>query len=113
MSRLLFAAARGARVQFFAEQSHRYEWMHIERVPLKEPQAKFYRIHPDDAHLQYGPVSTALRDRVIHDDPWHDEFQWAISYMNARWPNWHYKIDGHDYLASLLILAEALADEGL
>lgn len=58
MSRLLFAAARGARIQingFTATvpswyDSHKWSSMH----------ESVLRIHPDDEHLQYGPISTAV-----------------------------------------------------
>jgi hypothetical protein len=49
-----------------------------------------YRIHPADEHLQYGPISTALREMAF--DFWQGK---------------------PDYSWFFLILAEALADEGV
>jgi hypothetical protein len=61
MSRLLFAAARGARIQALDKNLGAILSSHapLELSNDKRP----YRIHPDDAHLQYGPISTALRLR--------------------------------------------------
>ena len=56
MSRLLHAAARGARI----EAEWKGVWSGVAGIHLVP---KFNcRIHPDDAHLQYGPISTALRE---------------------------------------------------
>lgn len=115
MSKLLFAAARGARVQFFAAKSHRYEWVDIDRVPLFEVRQGYYRIHPDDEHLQYGPISTALRHAAQHG--WfpdtlsglmaEEAFKYEAGYV------FHPGV-GRDHLCMLaLVMTEALADEGL
>ena len=113
MSRLLFAAARGARIQingFTATvpswyDSHKWSSMH----------ESVLRIHPDDEHLQYGPISTALRKRaedgLLHtaDIPYlHGKFDFAEDEGTA----WDYAEWGPRRMF-LLILAEALADEGL
>ena len=113
MSRLLFAAARGARIQingFTATvpswyDSHKWSSMH----------ESVLRIHPDDEHLQYGPISTALRKRaedgLLHtaDIPYlHGKFDFAEDEGAA----WDYAEWGPRRMF-LLILAEALADEGM
>jgi len=59
MSRLLFASARGARIQLFNKWSGKWDTDSL--ISLTATEA-IHRIHPDDEHLQYGPVSTALRD---------------------------------------------------
>ena len=89
-----FAAARGARLRIFADKT---------------------RIHPDDAHLQYGPISTALREMAIND-LWPSKcWKCAIAssaanefnvYLDSRWCE-------PDYPLFYLILAEFLADEGM
>ena len=57
--RLLFAAARGARLQKYEPKWH--GWCDTDERPDVGGEAD-YRIHPDDLQLQYGPVSTELRD---------------------------------------------------
>ena len=100
--RLLFAAARGARLRIFADKT---------------------RIHPDDAHLQYGPISTALRDcdgdfqwLYIDTEQMHYfAIQCAIlaDYANNMMQEWQQNKDRLTRSLFLLILAEALADEGM
>ena len=61
MSRLLHAAARGARMQRQHEHLfHKQVWW--EDVPIQWGMDDELRIHPDDEHLAYGPISTALRE---------------------------------------------------
>ena len=107
MSRLLFAAARGARMQ----RSAASDWE--------------YRIHPDDAHLQYGPISTALRNgngdgdyqriAVRVDDMPTLAIEAAIvtGYAGTLRQQWRTNKDPLTRSLFLLILAETLADEGL
>ena len=113
MSRLLFAAARGARIQingFTATvpswyDSHKWSSMH----------ESVLRIHPDDEHLQYGPISTALREMAQRTDELSVELGPTVTYID-----WSVDMEEDDGEADafhqslfLLILAEALADEGL
>ena len=101
MSRLLFAAARGARIQFFAD------------IGLGEYNWQF--INPDDEAMQYGPVSTALREFAETG-----KTQYTLTAMLAMAAYNHEK-EYPFILASewphtsmfALILSEALADEGL
>jgi hypothetical protein len=58
MSRLLHAAARGARIQ----TNDRGGWLDAAYIPTADYKGDDFRIHPDDEHLQYGPISTALRE---------------------------------------------------
>ena len=114
MNRLLFAAARGARIEVkvpydsgkhFWEESFKYSSMH----------ESVLRIHTDDLHLQYGPISTALREYAETG-----KTQYTLTAMLAMAAYNHEK-EYPFILASewphasmfALILAEALADEGL
>lgn len=110
MSRLLFAAARGARIQW---QNSNGEWRNAQHIwpRITAP----YRLHPDDEHLQYGPISTALRKSAIE----------GTLFAHAGIPYIMGEYDfGNEEAAMMmaaqtqrgmfkLILAEALADEGL
>ena len=56
MSRLLHAAARGARIDVW------YQCKWVSAIAVRTVDDLYnYRIHPADEHLQYGPISTALR----------------------------------------------------
>ena len=111
MSRLLFAAARGARI----EDDGVGAWSESRFVHLVGGDWE-YRIHPDDEHLQYGPISTALR-RNAEDPPRITDGLWPVekNYLNV------YKYSDEMYVWAddlhkslmLLLVAEALADEGL
>ena len=90
MSRILFAAARGARIQIFVAET---------------------RIHPDDAHLQYGPISTALL-KLAEDDSWNPSEERSLAIAVARQFQVYFG-DEPDYPLFYLFLAEFLADEGM
>lgn len=110
MSRLLHAAARGAKIS----------WMNGSRQPVP------YYIHPDDAHLQYGPISTELRKAAEHvaeeaylqDLLGHygiaaiDDY---LSRSNEFGYCWDKAMNANAMQKQLffLILAEVLADEGM
>ena len=108
MSRLLHAAARGARVQTWAGvlgwRSTIGPWSYDDGD----------RIHPDDAHLQYGPVSTALREMAetcTHSSSWAGFL--ATSAANEYTMSFDSRFGEPDYPLFYLFLAEALADSGL
>ena len=122
MSRLLHAAARGARIGWktFSGKWH-------PALSLTCMQSDFgrdaYRIHPDDEHLQYGPISTALRDcdgdfQWVQID-WSEMPDLAIrsaivaNYAYNMIDEWRQTKDRLTRSLFLLILAEALADEGM
>ena len=111
MSRLLFAAARKARIEYY--DNVLYKWERSTQVTLHETRVA-YRIHPDDEHLQYGPISTALRDEAIDACALG---RWVIA--DAFITEYITECDSsvvHSFVDTrmfLLILAEALADEGL
>ena len=112
-NRLLFAAARGARIEI--KYNNGWEEDPCLTVHGLQDPMWAYRIHPDDEHLQYGPISTELR--VIAETGKEPctltglmamaAFKYEREYpfvLSAEWP--HAEM-------FLLILAEALADEGL
>jgi hypothetical protein len=113
MSRLLFAAARGARIQHLYYK-HRDEDSNWEATRSFEIGSNIhdYRIHPDDEHLQYGPISTALRIFGMGgDDPYTLSSLLALNaYMYEKTCHFGNELANRLFL---LILAEALADEGL
>lgn len=117
MSRLLHTAARGARIGW----DYSGEWHSAMSIGLSK--VNNYAIHPDDAHLQYGPISTALRECD-------GEFQWfyidsehmpdlairsaiVANYAYNMLHEWQQNKDRLTRSLFLLILAEALADEGM
>ena len=72
---------------------------------------RYYRIHPDDAHLQYGPVSTALREMALtgeYEDGTIPYFSFEIEREGKYWES-----TADQRRVFCLILAEALADEGM
>ena len=112
MSRLLHAAARGARIQGrWIDDTP--QWHTVRKVYLVEDLPS-QRIHPEDVHLQYGPVSTALRE-MAEDVVWNGD--WA-SFLAGSIAN---EFTEHSYRAQCepddqlfyLFLAEFLADEGM
>lgn len=109
MSRLLFAAARKARIETGTDE----DWItsHSTRIEHANKYPGFYRIHPDDEHLQYGPISTALRE-MAEDYSWNPSWEHRVAHAAAD--DFAVKFHGEpDYPLFYLILAEALADEGL
>ena len=109
MSRLLHAAARGARI----EADYKGEWYLATYFHLPS-NIYVYRIHPDDAHLQYGPISTALREMAemcTHSSSWAGFL--ATSAANEYTMFFDSRFGEPDYPLFYLILAEALADEGM
>ena len=82
MSRILFAAARGARIQVM----YLSKWIPLTHLSLVPNSYAYRRIHPDDEHLQYGPISTALREMA-------EDYSW-----NPR-QAWYKKMAGSSYLA--------------
>ena len=112
MSRLLHAAARGAKMQTKWVDSGD-SWQTTGQLVLVDDM-RYYRIHPEDVHLQYGPVSTALRE-MAEDVVWRGD--WA-SFLAGSIAN---EFTEHSYRAQCepddqlfyLFLAEFLADEGM
>ena len=106
MSRLLFAAARGARIQTWAGV---LGWRSTNLFgPWSYDDGD--RIHPDDAHLQYGQISTALRNYALGlplvETCW---FSKLLLHTDGDL----YTLSPNDRYVFLLLMAEALADEGM
>jgi hypothetical protein len=110
MSRLLFAAARGARIQ----TNDRGGWLDAAYIPTADYKGDDFRIHPDDEHLQYGHISTALREMA--EDPKYNS-SWEHFLANSAANEFTEYFDSRqgepDYPLFYLILAEFLADEGM
>ena len=113
MSRLLFAAARGARIQYQINPTAPWEPIVSGWIPGFA--TGYYRIHPEDAHLAYGPISTALREAAAAGNAWvltGDNGRAAAAIAETHKWDWHTFPEEHRSLF-LLLVAEALADEGL
>jgi hypothetical protein len=115
MSRLLFAAARGARIQ----TNDRGGWLDAAYIPTADYKGDDFRVHPDDEHLQYGPVSTALREmakqpkvlaRKVVNLP---HFGFTIFVESENELREVLQCDTLTHSLFYLILAEVLADEGM
>ena len=111
MSRLLHAAARGARIQSrwvdAAQWQTTCQFMFVDDM-------RCYRIHPDDKHLGYGPISTELREMAA-DDSWNPNSYRVLAVAAANeFKEYFYSRQGEpDYPLFYLFLAEFLADEGM
>jgi hypothetical protein len=114
MSRILFAAARRARI----EALYQREWIPANHLSL-EVGRHTYRIHSDDAHLQYGPISTVLREVAAQNFSVYEDDRKVYTYAayemaSAYEASWEKKYKDDDQrVLFLLFLAEALADSGL
>jgi len=109
MSRLLHAAARGARIDVW------YQCKWVSAIAVRTVDDLYnYRIHPADEHLQYGPISTALREMA--EDPKHNS-SWEHFLANSAANEFTEYFDSRrgepDYPLFYLFLAEFLADSGL
>jgi hypothetical protein len=121
MSRLLHAAARGARIDVW------YQCKWVSAIAVRTVDDLYnYRIHPDDEHLAYGPISTEVRKAAetiakkayLHDVLGHYGLAAIDDYL-SRSNEFGYCWDkamnatANQKQLFLLILAEALADSGL
>ena len=109
MSRLLHAAARGAKMQTKWVDSGE-QWQTTGQIVLVDDM-RYYRIHPADEHLQYGPISTALL-KLAEDDSWNPSEERALALAVARQFQVYFG-DEPDFELFYLFLAEAVADEGM
>ena len=114
MSRLLHAAARGARIQYRSPIDRNWKesafrlWPSLHDCKTADSR---YRIHPEDKHLAYGPVSTALL-KLAEDDSWNPSEERALALAVARQFQVYFG-DEPDFELFYLFLAEFLADEGM
>ena len=106
MSRLLFAAARGARIKVLYQRV----WIPLTHISLTlNPYT--YRIHPEDVHLQYGPISTLLREMALTGDCDGADIPYIRTTLLTEEGYW--KSTEDQQCVFCLILAEFLADEGM
>jgi hypothetical protein len=115
MSRLLHAAARGARIQVMIDFNEWYDHNNPTIRGICDYPAS-HRIHPDDEALQYGPISTALREMAILPAPSFDGIELPHGYFSCLQNYWYQYGECTEELTRslfLLILAESLADIGL
>ena len=108
MSRLLFAAARGARIEgsYHNWKSGGTEWRETDDLN------KFgNRIHPDDEHLQYGPISTLLREMALTGECDGTDIPYVRITLLTEEGYW--KSNEDQQCVFCLILAECSADEGM
>jgi len=112
MSRLLHAAARGAKMQTKWVDSGD-SWQTTGQLVLVDDM-RYYRIHPADEHLQYGPISTTLREMA---ENFKYDSSWEHFLANAAANEFTMFFDSRhgepDYPLFYLFLAEFLADEGM
>ena len=110
MSRLLFAAARGARIQ--EQRQFGSGWVDTVCIVLPDYEVTPQRIHPADEHLQYGPISTELR-AMAADNSWKRCSYRVLAIAASN--EFQVYLGGirDDYPLFYLILAEFLADSGL
>ena len=107
MSRVLFAAARGARIEW---QTVYGAWKVADDIDVTQSYPQ--RIHPADEHLQYGPISTALREMAA-DNSWNPNSYRVLAVAAANEFQVYLSGVRDDYPLYYLILAEFLADEGM
>ena len=106
MSRLLFAAARGARIQ----TNDRGGWLDAAYIPTADYKGDDFRIHPNDEHLAYGPISTEVRNYAL-GLPLTGTCWFARLALHSDGDL--HTLSPNDRYVFLLLVAEALADEGM
>lgn len=118
-SRLKFAWARGARFQAqHAGVDVGGPWFDLELAYYDPDSTLSFRVHPHDAHLEYGPLSSALIDQAtsITGMPF-DPVMYLSAESFIRWAlveNREVQVIDHDEMIMLkLFYAEYLADQGL
>lgn len=112
-NQLLMAAARGARIISDTGKRQKYVWVNEWEISGE------CRIHPDDEHLRFGPIGSALRDAAGKNLEYF-EIHGLMCAAHVTFPygtggsviSWHYASELTRSLF-LLILSEALAEEGL
>ena len=112
ISRLLHAAARKARIECWLLPQKK--WIPAIAVRVADGLHIDYRIHPNDEHLQYGPISTALRE-IAENDSWRSGWERYLAHAAANEFTKHFdsRQGEPDYPLYYLFLAEFLADFGL
>lgn len=124
INQILMAAARGARIQWSGPHPEEGEWFPAKNIWFDTVDTH-RRIHPDDEALRFGPISTALREAAVKP-PVYAGFLgypvWGHVCNDMRDSSPHPKRNGRMYYEHaeelhrslfLLVLSEALAQEGL
>ena len=126
MNQILMAAARGARIELrhFNEQV----WYRAYSIDVNGGSAAIdgtYRIHPDDDHYRFGPISTELRNAAekVNERTYIQDVlgHYGIAAIDVNQNNfelgycWDTAMNATALHKSLflLILSETLAEEGL
>ena len=106
--RIAFAFARGARVQYF------YQLRWEEALSLNKSSSYEWRIHPADEWMQYGLLSTMLRNSA-KDQPIRefDLLGGVVKFDLYFSSNVVPLVDQYHWRMYELFMAELLADEGL
>lgn len=115
INQLLMAAARGARVQRRDWNGGYWELAYLSHLPYAATPYE-YRIHPSDDHLRFGPVSAALREAAVEPPEKTEYFDPILrAYINRfKYSDEVYMwADTQTQALFLLLLSEALCDEGL
>ena len=117
MNAILMAAARGARIQELERWRGGCQWRSLSSVYLYQLTDNNinYRIHPDDEHLRFGPISTALREMAkTGKEPYTLVGLLAkVAVNHERDFPLIFADEWDQNVLFLLILSEALAEEGL
>lgn len=109
INQILMAAARGARTQ-----SQFHNWSNGGQDWRECPPDIATRIHPDDEHLRFGPISSTVREVANTYDNTLKSLCGMMAEAAAVWFDEPDKIISQEHRAFFcLILSEALADEGL
>jgi hypothetical protein len=127
--RLAFAQARGARIQIkrpqVADRYYRNWHPNHGQDPLQTQHWSavqiLWRIHPKDAHLEYGPLSTALINLVLYDEfpeetdqPMIEMLVWYRGIFDeSLWDDNDDAIEADHRKFYLLLMAEWYADQGM
>ena len=87
------------------------KWIPLTHLSLVPNSYAYRRIHPDDEHLQYGPISTLLREMALTGDC--DGADIPYIRITLLTEEGYWKSTEDQQCVFCLILAEALADEGM
>lgn len=119
INRLLFAAGRGARIQklYFKHKDEECNWEITNTITGNGSLLYDYRIYHEDKHLQYGSISTALREMAeTGKEPFTLASLMALSALKYECDPYYpfgFKPEPEHLQYFMLFLSEYFADEGL
>ena len=119
LSTLLFAAARGARLQKYDTFDLKWEKVELWEAFWNIELNYSVRIHPDDEHLMWGPLSRQYYEAALFGDAgkFADEVKTELlNFVSMHVNDWfdHYRdSDEPTRRMILLTIAYALRDEGM